>query len=76
MNMTAEGKGKKGIMLSDLEDNKSEEEKKTNLDSLAWTLLFLVSWCALKEGFVPLEDFQTLLNIIGMLLLWLSFPFY
>lgn len=27
MNMTAEGKGKKGIMLSDLEDNKSEEIK-------------------------------------------------
>lgn len=64
-------------MLSDLEDNKSEEKKnQTNLDSLAPTRLFLVSWCALKEGFVPLEDFQTLLNIIGMLLLWLSFPFY
>lgn len=46
-------------------------EQNTLIPSL-W--LCVVSWCALKEGFVPLEDFQTLLNIIDMLL-WLSFPF-
>lgn len=50
-----------GIML---------DENKSGL-----TLLLVVSWCALKEGFVPLEDFQTLLNIISMLL-WLSLPFH
>lgn len=33
-----------GIML---------DENKSGL-----TLLFLVPWCALKEGFVPLEDFS------------------
>lgn len=73
MNLTSVEEGENGIISSD-QDEKVGKKKKTNLDSLALTLLFLVSWCALKDGFVPLEDFQTLLNVITMLLLWLSFP--
>lgn len=55
-------------MLSD------QDENKKYLNSLTLPLLPLVYWCALKEGFIPLEDFQTLLNIIDMLLSCLSFP--
>jgi len=36
------------------------KHKKECLNSLALTLLRLLSWCALKEGFVPHEDSEPL----------------
>lgn len=48
-------------MLSDQDENKKIPWPPPTL-----TLLSLVFCCALKEGFIPLEDFQTLWNIIDM----------
>lgn len=39
-------------MLSDQDENKTEE----GMSVLPDIVLYLLSWCALKGGFVPLED--------------------
>lgn len=60
--------GNKAIMWSDQDCGKQYR------NSLALMLVSIVSSGALKEGFVPLQDFTNLLNIIDMLVLWLSAP--